>query len=68
MSGPGAVGRLRHEVGVHRVQRVPATETQGRVHTSTASVAVLPSALGVEAAPHNAATAATVRRDDALAP
>lgn len=36
----GAYTALRHEAGVHRVQRVPATETQGRVHTSTASVIV----------------------------
>lgn len=35
-------GHLRHETGVHRVQRVPTTETQGRVHTSTAVVVVLP--------------------------
>jgi peptide chain release factor 1 len=35
-------GRLKHEAGVHRVQRVPATESHGRVHTSTASVVVLP--------------------------
>ncbi len=41
ITGAGAYGRLKHEVGVHRVQRVPATETQGRVHTSTASLAVL---------------------------
>lgn len=41
-------GRLKFESGVHRVQRVPATETQGRVHTSTASVAVLPQAETVE--------------------
>lgn len=40
----GPYGLLRHESGVHRVQRVPATETQGRVHTSTASVAVMPEA------------------------
>ena len=44
ISGPGAYGRLRFESGVHRVQRVPATEAQGRIHTSTASVAVLPEA------------------------
>ena len=50
VSGPGAFGRLRHEIGVHRVQRVPATETQGRVHTSTASVAVLPQASAVDVA------------------
>jgi peptide chain release factor 1 len=40
----GAFGALRHESGVHRVQRVPATETQGRIHTSAATVAVLPEA------------------------
>lgn len=39
---PGAYGLLKWESGVHRVQRVPATEAQGRIHTSTASVAVLP--------------------------
>ncbi len=42
--GKGAYGRLRYESGVHRVQRVPETESQGRVHTSAASVAVLPEA------------------------
>ena len=40
--GDGAFGMLRWESGVHRVQRVPATESQGRIHTSAASVAVLP--------------------------
>ena len=40
----GVYGRLRHEAGVHRVQRVPATESQGRVHTSAAGVLVLPEA------------------------
>ncbi|KAL8684997.1 MAG: hypothetical protein Q9218_008029, partial [Villophora microphyllina] len=40
---PGAYGQLKCEAGVHRVQRVPATETQGRTHTSAASVLVLPS-------------------------
>jgi len=40
--GEGAFGRLRFESGVHRVQRVPATESSGRIHTSAASVAVLP--------------------------
>lgn len=40
--GSGAYGDLRYEMGVHRIQRVPATEKQGRLHTSTASVAVLP--------------------------
>jgi len=48
VSGAGAFGALRHEVGVHRVQRVPATESAGRVHTSTASVAVLPEAEEVD--------------------
>ena len=42
ISGDGVYGVLKYESGVHRVQRVPATETQGRVHTSAASVAVLP--------------------------
>lgn len=46
--GPGAFGLLRHEAGVHRVQRVPATETQGRIHTSAATVAVLPEAEEVD--------------------
>jgi peptide chain release factor 1 len=42
VSGRGAHGIFKHEAGVHRVQRVPATESQGRLHTSTATVAVLP--------------------------
>lgn len=42
VKGTGAYGRLKHEAGVHRVQRVPKTESQGRVHTSTATVAVMP--------------------------
>ncbi len=42
VSGKGAYDALRYETGVHRVQRVPATEKSGRIHTSTASVAVLP--------------------------
>lgn len=42
VSGPGAYGMLKFESGVHRVQRVPETEKQGRIHTSTATVAVLP--------------------------
>jgi peptide chain release factor 1 len=41
-------GRLRYESGVHRVQRVPATEASGRIHTSTATVAVLPEAKDVD--------------------
>ncbi len=46
--GENAYGRLRHESGVHRVQRVPATEAQGRIHTSAATVAVLPEAEDVD--------------------
>ncbi|MDP2016238.1 peptide chain release factor 1 [Hydrogenophaga sp.] len=42
MAGHGAYGKLRFESGGHRVQRVPATETQGRIHTSAATVAVMP--------------------------
>lgn len=44
VKGDGAYGLLKYESGVHRVQRVPATESQGRVHTSTVTVAVLPEA------------------------
>ena len=44
ITGEGVYGILKYESGVHRVQRVPATETQGRVHTSAATVAVLPEA------------------------
>ena len=44
LKGKGAFGTMRFESGVHRVQRVPKTETQGRIHTSTATVAVLPEA------------------------
>jgi peptide chain release factor 1 len=44
ISGQGVYGRLKYESGVHRVQRVPVTESQGRIHTSTATVAVLPEA------------------------
>jgi peptide chain release factor 1 len=46
--GARAYGMLRHESGVHRVQRVPATESQGRIHTSAATVAVLPEAEEVD--------------------
>src|SRR5438094_8661723 len=46
--GPGVYGRLRYESGVHRVQRVPVTEAQGRIHTSAATVAVLPEAEDVD--------------------
>ena len=48
ISGEGAYSRLKFESGVHRVQRVPETEAQGRVHTSTVTVAVLPEADDVE--------------------
>ncbi len=48
VKGKGAYSRLKHESGVHRVQRVPATESQGRIHTSTATVAVLPEAADVD--------------------
>jgi peptide chain release factor 1 len=48
ISGDGAYGLLKFESGVHRVQRVPATETQGRVHTSAASVVALPEVEDVE--------------------
>lgn len=48
ISGNGVYGMMKYESGVHRVQRVPATETQGRVHTSAASVAVLPEMEEVE--------------------
>jgi peptide chain release factor 1 len=46
--GRNAYGDLRHESGVHRVQRVPATESQGRIHTSAATVAVLPEAEDID--------------------
>jgi len=48
ITGDGAYSAFKWESGVHRVQRVPATETQGRIHTSTATVAVLPEAEEVE--------------------
>ncbi len=44
ISGEGVYGQMKYESGVHRVQRVPQTETQGRVHTSAATVAILPEA------------------------
>jgi peptide chain release factor 1 len=50
VSGSDVYRRLKYESGVHRVQRVPATEAQGRVHTSTATVAVLPEAQEVDVA------------------
>jgi len=48
IKGKGAFSRLKYERGVHRVQRVPTTESSGRIHTSTATVAVLPEADEVE--------------------
>jgi peptide chain release factor 1 len=48
ISGKGAYSRLKYEKGVHRVQRVPVTESSGRIHTSTATVAVLPKAEEVD--------------------
>jgi peptide chain release factor 1 len=50
IKGRGAFSRLKYESGVHRVQRVPVTEASGRIHTSTATVAVLPEAEEVEVA------------------
>lgn len=48
IAGDGAYSRLKYESGVHRVQRVPVTESQGRIHTSAATVAVLPEAEAVD--------------------
>ncbi len=48
IAGEGAFSRLKYESGVHRVQRVPETEAQGRIHTSTATVAVMPEAEAVD--------------------
>ena len=48
INGKGVFARLKYESGVHRVQRVPATESQGRIHTSTVTVAVLPEAEDVD--------------------
>jgi peptide chain release factor 1 len=56
ISGNGVYGILKYESGVHRVQRVPQTETQGRVHTSAASVAVLPEAEEFDLLGHTANT------------
>ena len=47
--GKGAYSRLKFESGAHRVQRVPATEAQGRIHTSTCTVAIMPEAEEIEA-------------------
>lgn len=48
LTGEGVFARMKYESGVHRIQRVPVTETAGRIHTSTATVAVLPEAEDVE--------------------
>src|SRR4030042_406545 len=48
IEGKGAYSRLKYESGVHRVQRVPTTESQGRIHTSTVTVAILPEAAEVD--------------------
>ncbi|MBM3463060.1 MAG: peptide chain release factor 1 [Armatimonadetes bacterium] len=53
VAGRGAYSRLKHESGVHRVQRVPATESGGRIHTSTVTVAVLPEAEEVDVVVNN---------------
>jgi len=50
LRGPGVFGQLKHERGVHRVQRVPETESQGRIHTSTVTVAIMPEADEVDIA------------------
>jgi peptide chain release factor 1 len=55
LAGTGAFARFKFESGVHRVQRVPATEAQGRIHTSACTVAILPEADEVEAADLNPA-------------
>ena len=51
--GNGAYSRLKHESGVHRVQRIPVTESSGRIHTSAATVAVLPEAQEVDVQIHS---------------
>ena len=50
IAGDGAYRRLKFESGIHRVQRVPVTETQGRIHTSAVTVAVLPEAEEIDVA------------------
>ena len=54
LAGKGAFSRLKYESGIHRVQRVPSTESQGRIHTSAVSVAVLPEAEDVDVEINNA--------------
>ena len=48
INGQGAYSRLKYEIGVHRVQRIPATESGGRIHTSTITVAIMPEAEEVD--------------------
>ena len=48
ITGKGAYSKMKYESGVHRVQRVPETESGGRIHTSTATVAVMPEAEEVD--------------------
>ena len=48
ITGQGAYSKMKYESGVHRVQRVPETESGGRIHTSTATVAVMPEAEDVD--------------------
>src|SRR5690242_18966389 len=55
IEGKGAFSRLKYESGTHRVQRVPATESQGRIHTSAATVAILPEVEEIEDVPINPA-------------
>src|SRR5260370_16824811 len=61
VKGDGAYSVFKHEGGTHRVQRIPETESQGRIHTSTATVAVLPEAEDVDIAldPNHPAAALT---------
>ncbi|MFP3491084.1 PCRF domain-containing protein, partial [Staphylococcus sp. SIMBA_130] len=53
INGAGAYSKMKYENGAHRVQRVPSTESGGRIHTSTATVAVLPEAEEVEVDIHD---------------
>jgi peptide chain release factor 1 len=59
VQGEAVYSKLKYEAGVHRVQRVPATETQGRVHTSTATVAIMPEVDEVADPPATTSPAAT---------
>ena len=59
VTGTGAYAVFKHEAGVHRVQRIPATESQGRIHTSTATVAVLPEVEDVDVTSTRTTSSAT---------